>query len=198
MDTLKSLVSNLAFILLLAVFLEMLLPNNTMRGFVRLIMGFFVIAAVLQPVTALLKMPTDDLFRPWTQSTAQSSAVLPEGQSSNPGKDATREQYRKILQTQIRMVVESVAQVAKIDVEVELGNDGDGYMDYPPILKISVDLYKTVSAIDLIDPVATVTVGEEAPAQPQTKPATVLEQQVGDKLAQALQVSRDIIEVREK
>ncbi|MCL1919056.1 MAG: stage III sporulation protein AF [Peptococcaceae bacterium] len=201
METLKGLVANLAFILLLATFLEMLLPNTSMRGFVRLVMGFFVIAAVLQPVTGLLKIPLDDILHAWTgggdQTSAQAPDVLPEGQSGNPGKDAVREQYRKILRLQIQKVAESVPLVERAEAMVEFGSEGEGYLDYPPILKVKVDIYKPASGIELVEGVETVVIGGEESAEPRTKPVTLLEKTVGDRVCEALQVSRDSIVVYE-
>ncbi|MCL1852541.1 MAG: stage III sporulation protein AF [Peptococcaceae bacterium] len=206
METLKLVIGNLAFILLLAAFLEMLLPNSSMRGFVRLIMGFFVIAAVLQPITSLLRMPVDEVFRPWTQIISQAPAVVPDGQSANPGKDVVREQYRRILQSQVRSVAESAASVVKAEVRVELGRDGDGYLDYPPIVRIDVDLYKSAATVVEVDPVVRVEViggegdggdGGES-SKPVSESLTDLERMVRDKVAEALQVPRDVVVVKEK
>ncbi|MCL1789795.1 MAG: stage III sporulation protein AF [Peptococcaceae bacterium] len=226
MDALKSLIGNLAFILLLAAFLEMLLPNSSMRGFVRLIMGLFVIAAVLQPITMVLRMPVDEVFRPWIQNVSQSPMVVPDGQSANPGKDAVREQYRRILVSQVRSVAESTAPVVRAEVQVELGREGEGYMDYPPIVRIGVDLYKSASSIDLVEPIMRVETGGAGEAggagetegageaggaegiggaetgagasEPGGRSMTSLELLVRDKVSEVLQVSRDVVVVKEK
>lgn len=71
MQTLQTLVRNLAIILLLATFLEMLLPNKSMRGFVQMVMGLFVISAVLSPITAFLNTPLAMEIPAWTVTTPQ-------------------------------------------------------------------------------------------------------------------------------
>lgn len=50
MEILRNIVQNILIIILLTVLLEMLLPEGDMRRYVRLVMGLFVIMAVLQPV----------------------------------------------------------------------------------------------------------------------------------------------------
>lgn len=80
MESLQTLVRNLAIILLLASFLEMLLPNKSMKGFVKLVMGLFVISAILTPLTTLLGMTVESAIPAWTESSAQELAVLAPGE----------------------------------------------------------------------------------------------------------------------
>jgi len=53
-------------ILLLSTFLEMLLPNQSMRGFVQMVMGLFVISAVLSPITTFLHTPLEMGIPAWS------------------------------------------------------------------------------------------------------------------------------------
>jgi stage III sporulation protein AF len=46
----------------LAGFLEMLLPNNELKGATRLIMGLLIMMILVQPLTQVLKMPTEILW----------------------------------------------------------------------------------------------------------------------------------------
>ncbi len=54
MNSLRLLVENLVLIIVLAVFLEMLLPAGTMGRYVHLVVGLMIIVAVLQAVTGVL------------------------------------------------------------------------------------------------------------------------------------------------
>ena len=54
MNGLRLLVENLVLIIVLAVFLEMLLPAGTLRRYVHLVVGLMIIVAVLQSVTGVL------------------------------------------------------------------------------------------------------------------------------------------------
>ncbi|MCL6590520.1 MAG: stage III sporulation protein AF [Firmicutes bacterium] len=62
----------------LAGFLEMLLPNNELKGATRLVMGLLVMMILLQPLTRILKMPTELLWSmPDTIISSKSHRVLP-------------------------------------------------------------------------------------------------------------------------
>ena len=53
MEVLISIVKNLVVIVVIASFLEILLPNNSMRPFVRFTIGLFVILAILNPILSI-------------------------------------------------------------------------------------------------------------------------------------------------
>jgi len=54
MEVLRQLVQTIVIIVILAVFLEMLLPRSDMRRYIRMVMGLLIIIAVLQNITALV------------------------------------------------------------------------------------------------------------------------------------------------
>ncbi len=53
MEILRNIVQNILVIMLLTILLEMLLPEGDMRRYIRLVMGLFVITAVLNPVLSI-------------------------------------------------------------------------------------------------------------------------------------------------
>lgn len=53
-ELLKELTRNLVLLLLLATFLEMLLPKSHLSRYIRLVVGLFVLLTILQPLTELL------------------------------------------------------------------------------------------------------------------------------------------------
>src|SRR5690554_5548028 len=53
LDALSDIVKNVAIIILLTIFLDMLLPNNSMQRFVKVVMGLFVMVAILNPIINL-------------------------------------------------------------------------------------------------------------------------------------------------
>ncbi|MFA6808701.1 MAG: stage III sporulation protein AF [Eubacteriales bacterium] len=142
MEGLKELIKNLAFILLLATFLEILLPEKSMRGFVRLIMGLFVISAVLTPVTSIFNMDFVNEVPAWTTTSSRDMPVLASGvDSDNVGREAVREQYRKILINQIKVLVLNIDGIKEVEVNIEFlesDDEPEGYADYPEILKVNI------------------------------------------------------------
>ncbi|MFZ3130513.1 MAG: stage III sporulation protein AF, partial [Desulfosporosinus sp.] len=91
MQTLQTLVRNLVVILLLATFLEMLLPNKSMRSFVQMVMGLFVISAVLAPITTVLHTPLEMEIPAWTATTPQDlPTIVTEGQGLTLARSAVQ------------------------------------------------------------------------------------------------------------
>ena len=138
MDGLKEIIRNLAFILLLATFLEMLLPSKKMKGFVQLIMGLFVIAAILNPLTSFLKLDYQMEVPAWfTRSLTEMPVLAAEGNNDDLGNTLVREQYKKILVSQIETLISPLVSDNNVEVRVEL-DDTKSINDFPQILEIII------------------------------------------------------------
>jgi stage III sporulation protein AF len=110
-----------------------------MKGFVRMIMGLFVIAAILAPLTDLLRLDFGNAAPAWVNVPSSDMPVLAaDPNSKDIGKSAVREQYRRILISQIRQLVLAVDGVQDAEIEVELDKSSGGFGDYPQILKVQV------------------------------------------------------------
>ena len=192
MQTLQTLVRNLAMILLLATFLEMLLPNKSMRGFVQMVMGLFVISAVLAPITTFLHTPLSMDIPAWTATTPQDLPVIAtEGQDSKVGRDAVQEQYRQILVHQIQALALGTKGVEAAFVEIEFEEGVGGVTDQPKIAVVNVTL---TSVKGEIQPVQPITIGQS--------PTTVKTQSpkaddVRERIATFISLSKDKIIVQE-
>lgn len=195
MEGLKLLVRNLAFILLLATFLEMLLPNKSMRGFVQVVMGLFVIAAIIDPLAQFLKMDFATEVPAWATAPSSEMMVLAtEGETKNPGNSAVREQYQSILNNQIRILVLAVEGVSSAEVDVRLEEDSRGFGDYPQILRVDV-VYKSQKVnIVPIEPV--VIASEEQKENRSSEPGKA--QEIKKQISALMQISEEIITVQEK
>lgn len=159
MENLQTLVRNLAIILLLASFLEMLLPSKSMQGFVKLVMGLFVISAVLTTVTSFLHMPVEMYIPAWTETATRDLPVLASGDSgTNIGKDAVQEQYKAIIKNQVKALCLGVPGVNKAEVGVELSEGAGGLTDQPRITRISIQIFPQAQEIK---PVEEVVIGKE-------------------------------------
>jgi len=138
LDGLKEIIRNLAFILLLATFLEMLLPSKKMKGFVQLIMGLFVIAAILNPLTSFLKLDYQMEVPAWfTRSLTEMPVLAAEGNNDDLGNTLVREQYKKILVSQIETLISPLVSDNNVEVRVEL-DDTKSINDFPQILEIII------------------------------------------------------------
>jgi len=195
MEGLKSLIRNLAVILLLATFLEMLLPNKSMRGFVQLVMGLFVIAAVLNPLANFLSINLADQVPAWVvDSSADLPVLAADDNTKDMGKSAVREQYKRILINQINVLVATIEGVADNEVAVELEQDAGGFSDYPQILKVSIVFSQRKDIVQPINPVIIGVDGNQDVVNSPTGIAQLIKKQVSS----MMQIPEEIIFVEEK
>lgn len=195
MEGLKLLIRNLAFILLLATFMEMLLPKKTMRGFVQLVMGLFVIAAIIDPLAQFLQMDFATEVPAWSTSSSQDMPVLAtEGEIKDPGNSAVREQYRRILNNQISILVSAVEGIENVDVDVILEEDTQGFSDYPKILKVIVSFSQQAGTSASIKPIRI----EDPEENEIINTDSVKVKEIKRQIAALMQIREDIIIVQEK
>ncbi|MGI6449545.1 MAG: stage III sporulation protein AF [Desulfitobacteriia bacterium] len=195
MESLKLLIRNLSFILLLAAFLEMLLPSNKMRGFVHLVMGLFVIAAILNPLADILRLNYENEVPAWFSTQSSDLPVLAaEGQNTDTGKIAIREQYRRILINQISILVNAIEGVKSSEVDVILEEEMSGFNDYPEILEISIVFSQYGIKVLPIDPV----IIEGGYSEEKEISASPKAQTIKKQVAAFMQIPESIISVKEK
>lgn len=192
MQTLHTLVRNLAVILLLATFLEMLLPNKSMRGFVQMVMGLFVISAVLAPITTFLHTPLEMEIPAWTATTPQDlPAIATEGQGLKLARDAVQEQYRQILVHQIKALALGSDGVEGAEVNVEFEEGAGGLTDQPKIVLVKVTL---TSEKGKIPPVQPITIGQSPST---TKNQSTRADSARERIAEIMNISEEKIIVQE-
>lgn len=192
MQALQSLVRNMAVILLLATFLEMLMPSKSMRGYVQLVMGLFVISALLNPIANFLHMPLAWNIPAWTTTAPQDlPALAASGQGAQLGRNAVVEQYREILQHQIAALASSVKGVDKADVTINFENDGGGFADQPRIAAVKIVLQ---TANVTIKPVPPIVIDGSTPATAASQ--APLAQEVQEKVATLMEIAPDKVVVQ--
>jgi len=190
-QTLQTLVRNLALILLLATFLEMLLPNKSMRGFVQMIMGLFVISAILTPITTLLHTPLSMEIPAWTATTPQDlPAIAVEGQGAKIGRDAVQEQYRQILINQIKGLAMGTSGVGAAEVDVKFEEEAGGLIDQPKIAEVNVLLTTAQEPIQSVQPVI---IGNSPTPIIQSPKA----EEVRERIATLMSLAKEIVFVEE-
>lgn len=192
MQTLQTLVRNLAVILLLATFLEMLLPNKSMRGFVQMVMGLFVISAVLNPITTFLHTPLLMEIPAWTTTTPQDlPAIAVEGQGAKVGRDAVQEQYRQILINQIKALSLGTQGVEAAEVDVKFEAGAGGLIDQPRIAEVKVML---TSVQETIQPVQPIIIGKSQTTVATQSPKA---EELRERIATFMSLSKEKILVQE-
>ncbi|HAU32170.1 MAG TPA: stage III sporulation protein AF, partial [Desulfotomaculum sp.] len=131
MESIRLLVQNLIVIIMLAVFLEMLLPQSDLRRYIRLVMGLLIIVAVLQAVSSLAKSN-------WRQALPEQaigaestgfpslSEITAAGENLNKDQRAqAQEKYRQSLARQVSALVGVRSDVEVVSTEVQIYDEPD-------------------------------------------------------------------------
>ena len=126
MDILRQLIQTIVVIVILAVFLEMLLPQGDMRRYVKMVMGLLIIVAVLQTVTGAIH---SDLLREIPNLTETPSGYTPvplddimaAGQSlSNANRQEAAQQYSRGIARQVMSLAALNNDLQVVDASVRL------------------------------------------------------------------------------
>lgn len=138
MDILRSLVQSLVVIIILAMFLEMLLPMGEMRKYVKMVMGLMIIVAVVQAVGELTRWDYSNDIPSLIQKEEQSqlTSIMESGKKiSNEQQHKAIEQYRQGLANQIRALANMNKDVHIADVDVRIQSQS-GEPDYGQVKEI--------------------------------------------------------------
>lgn len=123
METIRLLVRNLVFLVMMAAFLEMLLPLQGTRRFVQVIIGLFVLLAVLGPIVTLFRQqpPLHFALPDTAGDDAGLSEILQQGQGLQQVTAAQGQAaYVQRLEDQIEVMCRFVPGVSSAEADVTL------------------------------------------------------------------------------
>jgi stage III sporulation protein AF len=165
LQILNAWIKHIILIILFATFLELLLPNNNYKKFVKVIMGLLVLQAVLQPVIDVVH----HLGREAKVTEVASYTIIdkPLEMTNQTAKLQTErdrlalEQYRQELTKQVQVLAGSVAGVGDVSASISL-NEQKHEKGYGVIktVTISAKADQTVKAPTNIEHIKQVEVGE--------------------------------------
>ncbi|KJS22448.1 MAG: hypothetical protein VR72_05185 [Clostridiaceae bacterium BRH_c20a] len=119
-ELISDIVKNVAIIILLTTFLEMLLPNNSMQGFIKVVMGLFVMLAILNPVVGLLK--ADYELTAWQLASLPEhkvETVLAQGEKiASMQEEQALSEYKIRIERQIEALLKLVPGIANVKCTV--------------------------------------------------------------------------------
>lgn len=141
MDILSLWIKQIILLVLFATFLELLIPSNSYKKFIKVIMGLLILVTVLQPFLHLMQKPWDETSaaevaaRNITDN--QGDISLQATELLNERERIALEQYRKELIKQIKVLAGAVEGISDIKAEVSL-NEDKGEKNYGMIKNITV------------------------------------------------------------
>lgn len=120
-------VKNIIFVVLFASFIEILLPNSSMQRFVRVIMGLFIMLAIITPIVDSVQKPLLPMELPTSNgSSADSVAILKDANNFvHEHEKLSVEVYKKQLAQQMQVLIRALEGVADAKVLVDIEEKDD-------------------------------------------------------------------------
>jgi len=113
-------VKNIVFVVLFASFLELLLPNSSMQRFVRVIMGLFIMLAILNPVIDVVQNHLIPSQVPVLGTNSASSSLILNNAAATARdrEQLAAEIYKKELAQQMKVLITALDGVADAKVVI--------------------------------------------------------------------------------
>ena len=197
MEVIRQLVRNLAFLAIMAAFLEMLLPLKGTRRFVQVIIGLFIMLAVLGPIITLFRQqPPLHFNMPVSNGSSgvDLNQILEQGQSMQAVTSAEEQNaYVQRLEDEIEVMCRLVPGVAAAKATVSLSSD-DSLKSLGTVQKVVVELRS--GSPQLVSPVQPIQIGS-APNVVSSPPASQQEivGQVQETVASLFGLSKEQVSV---
>lgn len=131
MEWLIDWVRQLLHLIFLVLLLQLLLPDDNMKAYVKVVMGLVVLAALLQPLAGLIRSPEPfgsffDALNVPTGAMAADEWIARGQAIGETARESVIERYEAAVAAQIEALVPLVAGVERANVaRIELTDDGD-------------------------------------------------------------------------
>lgn len=126
MEVITNLVRDIAVIVILASFMEMLLPNSNMKRFVQVILGLFILITILNPIVNFLNEDLSTHVNAWQfqANPGELEEIMAQGMSlAQTSDDNALRQYEQRLEQQISGLVTLIPEVDNVKVKVDAGGN---------------------------------------------------------------------------
>lgn len=145
MEVFKELIRDIVLIILLTTFLDMLLPSNKMRPYLKMVMGLFILVSILNPVLNLiLRQQNIEVFASQQGSIAYEAKSIQ--QAGDKLAEVTRQEvlrtYAQRIEVQMASLLKLIAGVENVKVKVELKKGGQSAGAYEDIDSVLVSIAK--------------------------------------------------------
>jgi stage III sporulation protein AF len=157
-ETIYHLVRNIVFVILIAVFIEMLLPLKETRKSVEVVVGLFVLITLLNPIVSFIQQEPLIELEMAEGNEEQLQQILDQGKELQQLQTVqTESYYGKHLEEQIAAFACIVPEVEKADARVQFVS-GSSQDEVGVIERIEIFIKTSLPAVD---PVEEVKIGSE-------------------------------------
>ena len=120
MEIIRAIMLNLLAIVFLTTLLDLLLPESSLRGYVKMTMGFFVVLTMLQPAMQLIH--PDGMLQQWqlTAPAMEGEFVMVQSESYEAQQKKMEQLYQQKLEEQITSLLLLSTELKQFAVECEV------------------------------------------------------------------------------
>jgi len=181
------------FVVLFASFLELLLPNNSMQRFVRVIMGLFIMLAILNPVIDIVQNHLMPIQVPvLSVNSAKTALILNEAKNiSSEREQLSAEIFKKELSQQIKVMITALDGVADAKVVINTNRSDNAKLNS---MISSVTVYVTPGIATAGGNISKVSIGERV--GPTTDLNIELQNKIKRLIAELYQLPKEVVEVK--
>jgi stage III sporulation protein AF len=165
METIYLLVRNIIFIILIAVFIEMLLPMKETRRFLEVVVGLFVLITILNPIVSLIQQEPHIELDIQEGNEQELDEILSQGKKLQQVQaEQARSNYGMRIEEQVAVIAQMVPGVEQAEAKVRFAA-GSSLDSVGVIEKVEVVIKKDRSQ-SIVDPIKRVSIdpggGEQA------------------------------------
>ncbi|MBP2625546.1 MAG: stage sporulation protein [Firmicutes bacterium] len=186
-------VKYIIFIVLFASFLELLLPNSSMQRFVRVIMGLFIMLAILNPVIDVVQNHLTPSQVPVLSANSASSIII-----LNNAKTVARDReqlsaeiYKKELAQQMKVMITALDGVADAKVVIDTKQSNNNKLSN---MINSVVVYVTPGNAASNSKIAKVSIGQQIGGAADLN--VELQNKIKRLITELYQLPKEIIEIK--
>jgi len=193
-DAISAWIKNIILLVLFASFLELLLPTSSMQRFIRVIIGLFIMLAILNPVIDIIQNRwfNEQIPALSTNSTNSETVLNKANMVAGERERLSYDIYKKELAKQIRATVIAIEGVADAQIAVEFDRARNGSSTGMP-QNITVYVKPGIGAGD--GKVAKVTIGNSSSSE-QTELKPQLKNKITYTIYELYQIPKEHIEIK--
>lgn len=188
-------VKYIIFVVLFASFLELLLPSSSMQRFVRVIMGLFIMLAIMNPIISIIQNHLIPANQVPALSTNFGNSIMNDSMNmSNERERLSLELYKKELAQQMKILVMAIDGVADVHVNIEINTVKNSSIA-SGIESVILYIKPGLSAKDRkVAAVSKITIGEQKDKT--EDPYIDLKKRISEIVTELYQIPKEKIEVR--
>lgn len=165
-DFLRGWVTNIIYMVIFIAFLEILLPNNSIRKYVRVVAGLLIIVVILTPIAQLfnkninMESKISEYYLDMSEMDIKNQNKVLKGQQNKMTLNLYKTQLENQMKNQVEKSIDGINAEVKVDVFSDPKNDYYGEVDSVQIYIQEQKNNKPKKGETLIEPIKKIEVGE--------------------------------------